>query len=611
MYKTLVYTFLLHLLSCCLSATPTLLPPNFESLNILELGEYYLTANLSLTADEVQHLPDSAFAALSVTDGSFFAGDQAIWVKISVQHDEMQARDLLLEVREVRINEIQFFSFRDGQLVDSSGVTGDYHPFASRALYHPYFLYPINMEQGANYDIFICYKKLGETITLNTLFWEKNAFLEVDRNESFVFNLFLGALLCITLIATVIAMVTGRKLLKSFALYCVACLLMVLLMTGYGFMYLWPNYPYWNGLGYFFVILYYLGMIQMTQLYMETKRFTPRFHRFFSISQWLLTLVFVPLVLSHWIIPDSAKAIVGRTGLIFLFLITGAIVLSCVYIIHRKRTWGSAFFLLGFSFTIVALILFEVEQIGSMDTFWGTESTLLCILFDFLILLTVFSNQIRQTFLRNSQLKQALTETQLSAAHALLEGQQKERQRLSRELHDGISIQMALLKMNLSSHFTENTAAEKEIISSVGSIAQDIRAFTHAIAPLNLDRQTLTEAVDDLILKVQNQANLQVKYRIDDLDEGALATQEKHAIFQSLQELFNNTLKYAEASRVALSLVNKDRFELIFEDNGKGFDPAEIKGGMGLKNIEARAKLLNGSFAVHSSGAGSRFELIF
>lgn len=581
----------------------------FSNMDIVECGTYYTRPQSPISFQEVSKFHDDQFSELSETDGSFFArGD--IWVKLKLKNQTTLPKEIIIQIREVRVNELQFFTVKQG-VIDSSAVMGDYHKFDRRPVYHPLFLYPIELASQEQAEVFILYRKIGETITLNTELWEKKAFDIQDRNEHFTFSLFLGFLVCITGMAALIAVVSRRPLLLSFAAYCASCLLMVLLITGYGFMYLWPNYPYWNGVGYLFVAFYYLSMLQMTKLYLETAKFAPTAHRFFNIAQFLILFVFAPCVLMHWYLPAGMKVLIGRSGLVLLLLTTIAIIATSVYIIRQKRTWGSVFFLLGFSFSILAVALFVVEQLGSQDTIWGMETTLLFILLDFMVLLTVFSNQIRQAFIRNLHLQEALAHSRLTAANALLEGQLEERKRLSQELHDGISIQLALLKMKLSTLFERKSEEEKRILQSVGKISQDIRAFTHAIAPLNLERQSLAEAIEDLVYEVERQTVVSIFLNFNEFREEQLLDNQKYAVFQSLQELFNNTIKHTDATEIRVSIELKDQFMLSYADNGNGFDLSRSFNGIGLKNIRSRAQLLNGHFRIYSSEKGSRFEFSF
>jgi signal transduction histidine kinase len=141
------------------------------------------------------------------------------------------------------------------------------------------------------------------------------------------------------------------------------------------------------------------------------------------------------------------------------------------------------------------------------SNFWTRYGAGVGWILDLVILMIVFSNQIRQSFLKNIQLKQELNESKLTTANALIAGQIEERQRLSSELHDGISIQMALMKMRLDNLFSNKTIEEMEIIKEMNKISSDIRNFTHAISLFNLNTQTLEDAIEDLIYKIENQTD--------------------------------------------------------------------------------------------------------
>jgi signal transduction histidine kinase len=246
------------------------------------------------------------------------------------------------------------------------------------------------------------------------------------------------------------------------------------------------------------------------------------------------------------------------------------------------------------------------------SNFWTRYGAGVGWILDLVILMIVFSNQIRQSFLKNIQLKQELNESKITAAKALLTGQIEERQRLSSELHDGISIQMALMKMRLDNLFSNKTIEEMEIIKEMNKISSDIRNFTHAISPFNLNTQTLEDAIEDLIYKIENQTDLEIDLETNHFDEVLLNDNQKHSLFQTLQELLNNTIKYGLATKVLVNLHSESKnIRLRFQDNGQGFDINTVKKGIGLNNIQARADLLNGNFEINSNQHGSQFEFSF
>lgn len=171
---------------------------------------------------------------------------------------------------------------------------------------------------------------------------------------------------------------------------------------------------------------------------------------------------------------------------------------------------------------------------------------------------------------------------------------------------------MALLKMRLNEFFKHKNETTTEIITEVVNISDDIRKFTHAILPLDLEKETLEDAIEDLIYKIENQTNIVIEISLNEFKEQQLKNNQKHILYQILQELFNNTLKYAEATLVEIQLsIIGNQLKLSYQDNGKGFDTNSINTGIGLKNIQARIDLLNGIFNIHSNQDGSRFEFSF
>ncbi len=576
---------------------------------MLDIGYYLESSSERMLLKEVRHLDDDAFEALQQTDGSFFSLG-TIWVKLKLKNETNTPKKLVIQVREVRANELKFFAIKEQQ-IDSSELMGDFHPFNRRRIYHPFYLFPIQLSEGESAEVFIAIRMIGETITLNTQIQEASYFNRQDRNENFRFSLFFGFLVCITVIVSFIAFISRHPLLLSFALYCVSCMLMVLLITGYGFMYLWPNTPYWNGVGYLFVVLYFVSLLQMTKLYMDTAIHTPFLHRFFNVIQFLLLFLFAPNVLFRLFLSTSFKVFIGRFGLVVLILTTLMIIGTSIYIIFRKKNWGSFVFLLGFGFSIFAIIMFMLEQLGSIDTLWGLETTLLFIFLDFVMLLSIFSNQIRLTFVKNITLQEELTQSKLSAANALLDGQLEERARLSRQLHDGISIQIALLKMKLSKRFPQKQKLETEILQQVSQIADDIRSFSHDITPPQLQNMSIIEAIEDLCYNLEQQTRLNIQTNLPEPWKNQLNKREKQAVYLTLQELFNNTLKHSDATKVDLKVNTMPRFGFVFKDNGQGFDTDILPGGIGLQSIQARAQLFDASFEFQSSQKGSSFSFQF
>ena len=124
--------------------------------------------------------------------------------------------------------------------------------------------------------------------------------------------------------------------------------------------------------------------------------------------------------------------------------------------------------------------------------------------------------------------------------------------------------------------------------------------------PPTLERFGLTFAIKELCERLQLAANVPVVFH-----EGDQAPNLSHGtqlmIFRVAQELINNAVKHANASAIHVTVAGTDKFELIVEDNGMGFDVESVRQhsnqrtGLGLFNIENRARVLNATLQIEAS----------
>ena len=604
--KGKLFTIFCLLWICAHSRDTLVVDHSFQQIDILSVGSLYSTPDAEMDIEVVQQLPQSDWKPLSATGTVLYSLDQVYWVKSTLKNEGQQTLSVYIEVGNKRINELQFFVRRDTGLFTSE-VTGDYHPFHRRVIQHPSMICPVELGVGETVTIYINYIKTGETISLDTRLWEKKYFERTSRRDGFLMAMFFGFALCILLWSVFIALFLGAPLFRYFVIYIFACIAMALIVTGYGAMYLWPNNPYFNGLSYFSLSIYYLSLIQIIRIYFKTAETLVRFDIFYRIAGSLL-LVLTVLTVLHWSLPSLLKVASGKFGLALLLLINIAIIWTCFASFRKFKNCDGLLFLTGFLFCLTAIVLFDLEQMFAISTPWGIGMTLIAILLDLSILMWLFTRKIREAYLNKSQLEQELAQSRFLAADALLEGQMEERRRLSQDLHDGISIKLALFKRKLERYWPQRSPETEELMEDVGLIAEDIRAFTHAIAPIKLEEQQLEEAVEDLVYEVEKATELDVQVEFD-LQEHQIAPKVKYALFYTFQELLNNTVKHAQARAVVCHWQEeKQRVYLQYEDDGIGFDTTAPAYGIGFKNIQARANLLNGGFRFSSNRRGSRFS---
>lgn len=585
---------------------------DFRKVDMKLVSDVFWCNNDEASIERVEALKKEIFAPLTETGVSFPASDEVYWVKTIIKNETTKTRRFILKVDNPRINKLQFFTIKDS-ITKSSILMGDNLPFHHRKIKNRNFLYPITLKSNQTIEIYIYANKAGESMNLFMSFWDKSFFEKRDKEEVTFWGFYTGFSFCICLTVLLVAIFTRLKLLVYFTIYCVAITLNIVSWIGLGYQYIWSNFPYFSGVsGYAFLAIYSISLLAITRIYLETATIFPRIDKVLLAHQVGIILLFPALIL-HDLLPEFIIAIMISVGNLVILSYLIVIIIATIMTYWKTKETSKLFFLLGFFFFMIGFWIHMSTSLNVMESnFWTRYGAGVGWILDLIILMIVFSNQIRQSFLKNIQLKQELNESKLTAANALIAGQIEERQRLSSELHDGISIQMALMKMRLDDFFVNKTTKEKEIINAINNISSDIRNFTHAISPFNLNTQTLEDAIEDLIYNIENQTDLEIDFDANNFDEKLLADSQKHSLFQTLQELFNNTIKYALATKVLVKLHSEGKnIELSFFDNGQGFNINTVKKGIGLNNIQARADLLNGNFEINSNEHGSQFEFSF
>lgn len=199
---------------------------------------------------------------------------------------------------------------------------------------------------------------------------------------------------------------------------------------------------------------------------------------------------------------------------------------------------------------------------------------------------------------------------------SFIEGEEKERQRLSRELHDGIGQYLVSVKMQLESLLYQDEKDVKEQLSKIRTdfdkIVDEIRRISNNLMPSVLEAFGIVFAIRNLCVETSDHTGLQISLDFKG-DFESLNKTIKTYIFRIAQEALNNIVKHAGAKRVELFLI-RQREEVLFKirDDGKGFNLQEIKSGSGhgMNNMRERVNLLNGSIEIDSQvNAGTQITI--
>jgi two-component system, NarL family, sensor kinase len=211
--------------------------------------------------------------------------------------------------------------------------------------------------------------------------------------------------------------------------------------------------------------------------------------------------------------------------------------------------------------------------------------------------------------LQNLKISELEKDKQLLAIDAMMKGQEEERSRIAKDLHDGLGGLLSGTKLSFTTMkenlilTPENAVQFDKSLSMLDTTMNDLRKVAHNLMPEALVKFGLNEALKDFCSSIESTKKVNVVYQ-------KLGTNEKYEnttevfIYRIIQELVNNALKHAQAKEVLVQLAtHKNSVHITVEDDGIGYDTNSIqnKKGNGLANIEYRVNYLNGAIDTVSS----------
>ncbi len=216
----------------------------------------------------------------------------------------------------------------------------------------------------------------------------------------------------------------------------------------------------------------------------------------------------------------------------------------------------------------------------------------------------------QEKLIEQQKLEKALKEFELNSIDLMLEGQEKERERIANDLHDNLGSMLATLKMNfehLRMRKNEIREEEDKLYDRTDQLIEDAYQKVRSIAHAKNAGVFANEGLIPTIRKMAGKISIPGKLTIEVLAVGfnkRLENKIEIAIFRMVQELSTNIIKHSKATEASIQLTNHDdNINIIIEDNGVGFKSttAPSSNGMGLNTITKKVEQLGGTFTIDST----------
>lgn len=228
---------------------------------------------------------------------------------------------------------------------------------------------------------------------------------------------------------------------------------------------------------------------------------------------------------------------------------------------------------------------------------------LLVICLSIALLVFVILSRRRQNllFLKNKNL-QEISEKQLLQTQ--LEIQEQTFQNISQELHDNVGQVLSVIKLSINTiNLNDTNTAKEQLIESknlLTQVIQDLRDLSKTLNTDYINEIGLANAIEQQLLLLQKTGLYKTELIVNGTDE-KYQLQRELVVFRIVQELLNNIVKHADANSISIAMTyESEKLLVTVTDNGKGFDTAETKTGLGLRNMLNRMTLINGFITVSS-----------
>ncbi|MEM9884512.1 MAG: ATP-binding protein [Bacteroidota bacterium] len=239
----------------------------------------------------------------------------------------------------------------------------------------------------------------------------------------------------------------------------------------------------------------------------------------------------------------------------------------------------------------------------------------IALLLKLLIGVLFYKNYRRKKLMDQQKMIVLRKEKETQVLRAIIEGEEKERKRIARDLHDELGALLAATKFRID-------AIQKDIPNALSlesySKAEELidvacttlREISHNTMPSILEDESLEQVMEESCLGFVRSTGLQIEF-ISHISVAVIAPKIKLNVYRIFLELLRNAIQHAQANLILVQLTAEPKWlNLVVEDDGIGFQEEHQKNGIGLKNIRSRVEYLNGKISLQSkSQEGSSYSV--
>ncbi len=524
------------------------------------------------------------------------------WLKFSFQNTTQEKEKYYLVFNSVMDDTMVFYKFVNNELIEKQTL-GEVIPFNQRknAARNP--VIPITFQAGEKADFLIKVSGVGDPMNLNGFLMNEDTYRHWIEDKTTISALTFGIMFVILLLNISFYIITREHLYFIFALQVLVSTLALMYFEGYSHQYLFPNSSYWSReiIAIAFCLTFIFNNLFTDNIF-NFKEISRKAH-LISISLTYVSLIVLFLSFFH---PYGFQFFI-RFGVILPSLIAMLLMFG-IYSIRKNKNLFYFFVSLATASLIIFGTTFQVYLAGLLPNNMFTQYSMhLAVVFQSIFLVLAVNDRFRQIREDNDRYRVQLVEAMEHYSQNLITNIETERQRLAVDIHDGLGQNLLVIrnKILLTLKKKPSLANFKNTLESLMEVTtdalEDARNMSHNLRPPILNTFGLSVAIQSLVEKMRQSSTLNLHLDMPQPIDGLVDKNLEINVYRILQEGFNNVIKHSKASTVTIKIETIENFlQIIFQDNGTGFETKTAKSGQGLLGIKERVSLLKGTLIIES-----------
>lgn len=490
---------------------------HFTSLYLQNEVELFTDSSCSVSIDRI-HDAKIPWQAARNTPLGFVWPNQCYWYKFSINNPGQNSRKLVLEVTNFQIDSLDFLTFENKRLVGEY-YTGNGRGFISRQLYDRNFLFELSIPSGKTYTYYFKIFPQANLLNFPVTIWNAKKKYHQSRILELSKGILIGVVISFFSIAIYLSVIMKIWNYMVYAIHVFIGTFYYFLYEGIGLEFFWMEKPDTQVI---------VTAICLQLFLISTIYFLSQFVRFrMKVGKWIwawrllygTSITFIFLNLFYQWMPLGGQRIFLFSQHVYLLVHTFVVVCFLVVIILKIKEKALFFMSMAF-YLIMSLIItnpFFLNQVSPASKVYLTamyaSGWVVAMLILFLVLYR--SKALLKASKRN---KAVLSTLNKKYGFNLMEGGEKERWRIAEELHDGIGISLAALKMKFSLMMSETE--DLELIRKLGPILKkidnqctEVRNLSHNLREKSLERYGLEVTIRDYMEQLSQKKKIKHIFR--------------------------------------------------------------------------------------------------